>query len=287
MAHHRIGPIALAFVLVSGATLLAQSTPFDGQLYRLNQTPPASYEPFYAGWSLATDVHHTPFVGISHPSGLPKKFQKDNDPALLSQSQWNVVFDDGIIQPGSSGSPLFDASKRVIAALTSGAGTCGNNFANYGRFDRFYETQGLAQWLDPLGWGLSAIDGYDPFEPYAVAYNGDATNAGLYSTAEAPMLGTTWTGVVNASAHTGATASIVLGYTAPAEGPTVSIGQLLIDTGSSKLLHHSAPVALSLSQHDLALPGDLSLAGLVVYTQAFVVGGGTEATNAIKLVLNF
>jgi hypothetical protein len=272
---------------ISGATLLAQSTPFDGQLYRLNHTPPANYEPFYAGWTTATDIHNTPFVGISHPSGLPKKFQQDDDPPLLSQSQVNVVFDDGLIQPGSSGSPLFDVWEHVVGALTSGAGTCGNNFANYGRFDRFYETQGLGQWLDPQGWGLSAIDGYDPFEPYAVAYDGDQTNPAVYSTAEVPTLGTTWTGTVNASGHPGATSSVLVGYTAPAEGPTISYGQLLVDTGSTKLLQQGAPVALGLSQHDLALPADGSLAGLVLYTQAFLVGGGTEATNALKLVLNF
>ncbi len=278
------GPSSQAKSL-SGATQLAVTNQYDGQLYRLNQSIPASYEPFYAGWSLATQLS-APAYGISHPSGLPKKLQIDWQAPFLLSTRWNVEFDIGAVQPGSSGSPLFDRDERVIGSCSTGAGGC-SAFSNYGRFDQFYAIRNLATWLDPLGWGLSGIDGYDPIAPYAKTYNGASTNPLALTSLTEPRLGTTWTAQIDTSSRPAATATVLFGYDAPAEGPTISYGKLLIDFGSPKQFDHVATVSGGLSTHSFNLPSNIALVGRVSYTQAFILGGGTVATNALKLVLNF
>ena len=270
---------------LSGATQLAVASQYDGQLYRLNQAIPADYEPFFAGWSLATPSLG-PAFGISHPSGFPKKIQVDWQVPSAIATRWNVEYDIGAVQPGSSGSPLFDRNERVIGSCSTGAGGC-SAFSNYGRFDRFYSSKGLATWLDPLGWGLSGIDGFDPILPYAKPYNGAGTNLFVTTSLTEPRLGTTWTAQIDASSRPSATSTILYGYDEPAEGAVLAFGQVLIDTTSPLQFSHVSPVVAGLSTHSFPLPSSMPLVGRVSYTQAFIVGGGTRATNGLKLVLNF
>jgi len=267
---------------LSGATQLAVSSLYDGQLYRINHPIPASYEPFFAGWSTATNA--TRATGISHPSGFPKKIQLENHAPFLATTRWSVQYNVGAIQPGSSGSPLFDQAERVIGSCSTGAGGCSQN-GQYGRFDQFYATKNLAQWLDPLGWGVAGIDGFDDIEPYTQVYGGTA-NPALLSTLTEPRLGTLWSVRVDATTLPGATSTLLRGHRAPADGPTLALGTMLIDTGSPQLLLHGAPVSAGLSTHSFLLPNTPALIGAVAYTQAFVLGGGTVATNGLKVVLN-
>ena len=272
---------------LSGATLLASTIQgqFDAQLYRLNQTIPASYKPFFAGWSLATPTSG-PLWGISHPGGQPKKIQVDWQPPTVLTTKWSVEFDMGAVQPGSSGSPLFDRNERVIGTCSTGGGGC-SSFSNYGRFDKFYALRNLGTLLDPRGWGLSGIDGFDPLLPYAKPYNGAGTNLNVYTSATEPRLGTTWTARIDASSRPAATSTILYGYAEPAEGPQVAFGQALIDTTSAKQFESTSPVVSGISTHSFALQNSMSLVGRVIYTQAMIIGGGMRATNGIKLVLNF
>jgi hypothetical protein len=57
-------------------------------------------------------------------------------------SCWRVKhFEDGTIQPGSSGSPLFNPNRRIVGQLSNGPCgndnicACNNRIGNYGRFD--------------------------------------------------------------------------------------------------------------------------------------------------------
>jgi hypothetical protein len=270
---------------LSGATQLAVSQQFDGQLYRLNQTIPASYEPFFAGWSLVPPISG-PMFGISHPSGFPKKIQVDWQAPLVIPTRLSVEFDIGAVQPGSSGSPLFDKNERVIGSCSTGGGGC-SSFSNYGRFDLFYSSKGLAPFLDPLGWGVSGIDGFDPILPYAKPYSGAGVNLNVYTSVTEPRLGTTWTAQIDTSSRPTATKTVLIGHDEPAEGALLAFGQALIDTTSPLQFSHSSPIVAGLSTHSFPLPSNMSLVGRVSYTQAFIVGGGTRATNGIKLVLNF
>ncbi len=104
---------------LSGATLLTSSPASDYTLLRLNSKPPASYQPYYAGWN-ADDLPSDHVSGVHHPEGLTKKLAIDNDTISTNQdiiqwqestsspaaSHWQVNFDVGQTAGGSSGSPL-------------------------------------------------------------------------------------------------------------------------------------------------------------------------------------
>ena len=135
------------------------------------QTPPASYNVFYAGWD-KSGTSPTSQVGIHHPAGDLKKISFDNNAATQatysSASCWRISnWDDGTTEGGSSGSPLFDQNKRIIGQLYGGQASCSNNVNDYyGRFDVSWDsgtntTNELNSWLDPLGTNPQYLDGLD------------------------------------------------------------------------------------------------------------------------------
>jgi hypothetical protein len=148
---------------ISGAVKLADSGSIDSQLYRLNTTPPSSFGVYYAGWSRATTTG-SPVTTIGHGGGGPKNMATDNSGAVISGSDWQVFWNTGYIIGGNSGGPLFNGSQRVIGpACCVSSFTCGSQTAWYGRFDQFYNSFSLGQWLDPLGTNPTNLDGFDPF----------------------------------------------------------------------------------------------------------------------------
>src|SRR5688572_18331341 len=151
---------------ISGATLLAASSRYDSQLYRLSSAPPASFQPFYAGWDRAMN-QPAPGISISHPSGAPKKIARDNDKPIQNGTKWQVTWEIGKLMPGSSGSPLFSGVKRVIGPACCVSDFNCDQWANYGRLGGFWDQRLLGQWLDPLGANPTGIDGFDPFQGQA------------------------------------------------------------------------------------------------------------------------
>jgi len=128
---------------LSGASLQTAGKESDFTLLRFSSVPPASYQPYYAGWDLTDTASYA--VGIHHPAGLLKKISIDNDPPFtypdliiwknntFSQpdTHWHVYFDKGKIAGGSSGSPLFNQQKRIMGQLHGGEG----NESFYGKFN--------------------------------------------------------------------------------------------------------------------------------------------------------
>jgi hypothetical protein len=267
---------------LSGSVRLASDARVDSQLYRLNNAPPPSFAPFYAGWSRSGSPP-APTISISHPSAKPKKICIDNDePALNNSMFFHVRWDLGEIQGGSSGSPLFEGNKRVIGPLCCGLGSCDQQAVDYGRFGRFFSRNSLAQYLDPVGTGSIGIDGFDPFAPSANAYNGSGVNPNVY-TSSLPALGAVWTANIDTSAYPSATTTTIVGFSAP-QSQLFGFGELLVGgPGSAFLLQSTAPVAGGVSSHSNAIPNDPTLAGKKAYTQAFLLGGPTQATNGIVL----
>ena len=118
---------------IKWATLRARRTPTDFCLVEItggltNNTVPANYNPFFAGWDNSGDIPSST-VCIHHPSGDIKKIAFDDDPASISQamgsteanSTWTVQWDrNTTTEPGSSGSPLFDQNHRIIGQLWGG-----------------------------------------------------------------------------------------------------------------------------------------------------------------------
>jgi hypothetical protein len=132
---------------LSGATLLSTGSESDYSLLQLKSLPPASYKPFYAGWTLVDYSSNS--AGIHHPEGLEKKISFSNDSAFTypyeinwndgnttpANTHWYVFFNKGQVAGGSSGSPLFNPDKKIIGQLHGGDSL--NSF--YGKLNYSWE----------------------------------------------------------------------------------------------------------------------------------------------------
>lgn len=163
---------------LSGATLIATTDQkLDFTLIKLNDIPPVSYMPFYAGWD-ARDTPPQSGVCIHHPWGMEKQIAIEYHPLITGSfgqwfdtlSTWRVShWEVGTTQPGSSGAPLFNSQHRLVGTLTGGIATCENPVNDYFTkfkldFDRYPDSiNQLKYWLDPLQKESSYMDGYDPY----------------------------------------------------------------------------------------------------------------------------
>ena len=154
----------------NGSTLLANSTNADYALLRLDDTPPESFNVFWAGWD-ARNVNASSSVAIHHPRGHAKRISFENqattitsylsdsgpgDGTHLRVADWDV----GTTEGGSSGSPLFNQQGRVVGQLHGGFAACGNNDPDwYGRLNTSFPS--LKNWLDPGNTGALILDGID------------------------------------------------------------------------------------------------------------------------------
>jgi lysyl endopeptidase len=162
---------------VNGGVRRAFRAGSDFSLHEMNAVPTGDV--YYAGWDRSGTIPNEA-TGIHHPAGDVKKFSHENDP--LTQAPYNSAlcwrvgnWDNGTTEGGSSGSPLFDANKRIIGQLYGGGAAC-NGLTNnnqpdyYGRFDISWNTgttagTRLSDWLDPAGTAPMFIDGYNPNTP--------------------------------------------------------------------------------------------------------------------------
>ena len=161
----------------SGSTLRASWSETDFSLIELDRPPEPSWNVYWAGWD-AGGAAPASAVGIHHPRGEEKRISFENDRLsvtsfLSTVSPGNGRFlrvedwDLGTTEPGSSGSPLFDARRRVVGQLTGGSAACGNDRSDwYGRFAASWDGGGnpstrLRDWLDPSASGRRSLDGAD------------------------------------------------------------------------------------------------------------------------------
>lgn len=160
---------------ISGCTLRARRSGTDFCLLELSSAPPASYNVQFAGWDASDALAVSSATCIHHPSGDLKKISFEDNAVpqgTWSGAQtWNVQqWDDGITEPGSSGSPLFDQNHRIIGQLYGGGSACSGSNENgqgdsYGRFGVSWDAGGspssrLKEWLDPGNTGVQILDGY-------------------------------------------------------------------------------------------------------------------------------
>jgi len=154
---------------VVGYTLLHNSAGSDVALLRLNTTPPPSFNVFYSGWESSPVAASGGVTCIHHPFGDIKKISHENQTVVSSTYSsaqcWRVTdWDSGTTEPGSSGSGLWNQSRRIVGQLFGGGAACGNNFSDYfGKFAVSYSA--LQQWLGDCATG---IDGY-PLDPSSIA----------------------------------------------------------------------------------------------------------------------
>ena len=144
----------------------------DWALLLINDDIQEDWEVFYAGWDVTGDY---PIIssGIHHPGGTPKKINYENDIAYGAYwdspadglTHWQVNFDQGGTEGGSSGSPIFNDRFRIVGVLTGGSGGCGDPYPSlYGKLSLAWNwempmNRRLIDWLDPDYTGTLVVDG--------------------------------------------------------------------------------------------------------------------------------
>jgi len=146
-------------VLKSGATLLARGVDFDWALVKLNNASPPPGVTFAAWNGSGAMAMGTAADGIHHPEGDLKKFSQGTVHAYKTYDDGSsfiqMIWSQGVTEPGSSGSGLFtlDASKSFMelrGGLWGGASSCKDmqGVDDYSRLDVALPL--LAQYLTPV-----------------------------------------------------------------------------------------------------------------------------------------
>ncbi|HMQ68103.1 MAG TPA: T9SS type A sorting domain-containing protein [Ignavibacteria bacterium] len=176
-----------SFQSVSGATSIAENFDTDVRLLLLNDQVPASTNSYFNGWDRSGSIPQNE-TAIHHPGGAIKKISVDNNPASnsngfggrLPSGFWQVVWDEGMTEGGSSGCPLYDQNGRVVGQNLGGiAGQCENPQIVTKVFGKFSEswahggssTNQLKNWLDPDNSNVITLDGMDDITGVAPVAN--------------------------------------------------------------------------------------------------------------------
>ncbi len=160
----------------------------DMQLVELSSTPSSTWNIYYNGWDRSGNTT-TGGVSIHHPSGDAKKISTftgttysdqwwDGTNLGAANGHWtfpswaSTPNGQGVSEGGSSGSPLFNSSGRVIGTLSGGSSDCAGPFTGdlYGKFSIHWQNAvngtgnayELKYWLDPAGTNPTTLDGMDP-----------------------------------------------------------------------------------------------------------------------------
>ena len=147
--------------LTGGADLLATHSESDSSLLRLRRPPPPldEEEREYASWDETPLTHPTEVYGVHHPAADLKKYSAGLtvdfrdiylDPDLQEVRTVEVRWSQGTVEPGSSGSGLFDEDGQLRGVLSGSPADmeCGASVV-YGRFDRFFPL--IRHHLEPDG----------------------------------------------------------------------------------------------------------------------------------------
>ena len=172
--------VAPAFNSIFGASFVSERQESDFLLLELSSMVPDAFDVVYAGWNREGVVADTSAL-IGHPVGDIKKISIDYDVAEIftddldfsifvipADHLYELEFDLGIFEPGSSGGPMLDQSSRVVGQLTGGfADDCNSLITYYGRFSRSWAdgavpSARLSDWLDPTGQNPLFLDELDP-----------------------------------------------------------------------------------------------------------------------------
>ena len=170
----------------SGAEVIANNPGSDFALLRLAEDPSriVGVTPYYLGWDRSgnpggqgASIHH-PFgstmkISIVKDRPLEVDYKPENNHVARC---WKVNWSKGVIEQGSSGSPLLNAEHRIIGQLYAGTCYCDETYnprkdAYYGCFHVSWtgkndpdERRSLKRWLDianinPQTWnGIGVIN---------------------------------------------------------------------------------------------------------------------------------
>lgn len=145
----------------------------DFALMELKESPLGNQEITWLGWDRSGSTP-SEGTGIHHPNGDVMKvafaYDKLNSSSWPSNNNhWLLYYDEGVVEHGSSGSPLFNENKRVVGQLHGNQhydpnqDYCDQPRAEYGKFHLSWnggetkETQ-LKHWLDPIDSGTQTLN---------------------------------------------------------------------------------------------------------------------------------
>jgi len=139
----------------------------DGALIRLNNNVPSAYDPYYNGWNKSSANPGNNVVGIHHPDGWIKKISYNATGMDSNGNWWDFRYNNGRVIPGSSGSPMFDSSKRIRGMCSyiytdycSPSPDCYCSQTYYHGYAKFSAAWNyMDQYLDPLNTNETYIDG--------------------------------------------------------------------------------------------------------------------------------
>ncbi len=162
---------------LSGATFLASYAPSDFTLLELSSAPSSAWRVYWAGWD-RSGANPSSAIGIHHPMVQEKRISFENNPLQTTSylgssggdgTHFRIVdWDVGTTEGGSSGSPLFNPSRRIVGQLHGGLAACGNDESDwYGKLAVSWSGGGtsssrLSDYLDPLGSGATTLAGNQP-----------------------------------------------------------------------------------------------------------------------------
>lgn len=158
----------------TGSFFRASSAPSDFTLVELDDPINPAFDVSYAGWD-ATGATGTSAIAIHHPNTDEKRISFEDqattttsylaDPVPGDGTHVRVTdWDLGTTEPGSSGSPLFNQSHRIIGQLHGGFASCSSQTSDwYGKFSVSWNGGGtsstrLKNWLDPDSTGTLLAD---------------------------------------------------------------------------------------------------------------------------------
>ncbi|NDW12299.1 hypothetical protein D0T50_05275 [Bacteroides sp. 214] len=170
------GTTSTSYITLNGANLRSSWQTSDFALLELT-TPALNQQFTFLGWDKSNNTP-TSGTGIHHPAGDVMKISFENNSFqkstwFVNNSHWLVYFDSGIVEHGSSGSPILNQDHKVVGQLHGNQNYnpfksyCEQPRAEYGRFDLSWTGGGtnstrLSNWLDPIGSGVNTVETVKP-----------------------------------------------------------------------------------------------------------------------------
>ena len=148
----------------------------DFLLLRVTGIINPEYNVYFNGWDRTNSTNNIVGACIHHPGGDMKKISipsavghyNNRSSMPVWQVTWitNAANNKGVTEEGSSGSPLFNANKRIIGQLWAGQSYCDvlNGKDYYGKLYSSWSGGGtsetrLSDWLDPTGSNVNFVNG--------------------------------------------------------------------------------------------------------------------------------
>lgn len=283
--------------LLTGAYHRASLFENDFALLEFYTKPPLEFRPYYAGWDIS-DKNLDGVTCVHHPQGGPKKISLSNAAVVTGtfndvstrtpDAFWNVIrWDIGVTEGGSSGAPLFTKNNHVMGSLSGGSSECGAPYNDYfEKLSASWEvspdpTRQLKHWLDPVGSGISSVDGADPFAGIDVTCDvvsnvkpGELESLMDYTPGDGFYSGVNSAGIASYAEKFTAADSVLLTRV------TLNVGSITTSSAGG--------VLISINRSDNGLPG-LSLADFFIPYNRLAQGAGNniEISPYVKLAGDF